>query len=338
MLNKRFLSICLIIFAMAITGCTLPNGSSWPKKGVVSPKDAMPATEVVQSSELALSIESYNERYLIGEPVFITVLLENKSAEPQQVFGELRPSDGAMHILVVGPDGRQSTFLPLAIADYDSSVLIKLNSGEVIGSVFEVFFGARGWTFTEPGEYRLKAVYETPSSDGKLLQVESKSLAIFIERTSDGSGEFLIKDGKASYEAGKFLAWQAGDHLILGQDKLTALLKRWPESRLANYANFALGKSLSEPFMDYRKNAVRPANCERAMKHLSQVKKNLMVRNVLIMTAIAQIRCELRNKDWKGAREHLMQLHMLTKSRPEYKAIMERVMEYKEYLTRAVKE
>jgi hypothetical protein len=115
------------------------------------------------------------------------------------------------------------------------------------------------------------------------------------------------------------------------------LLERWLDSRLASYANFALGKSLSEPFMDYSKNAVRPADCERALGLLAEVDNNLVSRHVLILVNIAQARCELRNKNWDAARGHLAQAQELAQDQPEYRAILGRVGEYEAYLEEAAK-
>ena len=337
MLNIQSSILFLALFALAITGCTIPSDASLPAPALVSPRDAMSAAEVVQSSTLDLTLGADKEQYVIGEPVYITARLTNIGGEVQQVFSELRPSDGATHILVTTPDGRQGTFSPLVRADYDSTVLMELNQGETIGAVFPVFFGAEGWTFTEPGKYLITAIYETPFAKGQVAQVKSEPISILVEHTSEGSGEFLIEDGEASFEAGKFLTWQAGDHLMSGQERLEALLERWPDSLLANYANFAFGKSLSEPFADYRVNAIRPADCERAMSLLAVVDENLVSRHILLLTNIAQARCELNSENWDAAREHLARSKELAGDLPEYEAILGRVNEYGAYLQQAAK-
>jgi len=103
---------------------------------------------------------------------------------------------------------------------------------------------------------------------------------------------------------------------------------------LASYANFALSKSLSEPFMDYRKGTVRPADCVRAMSLLGRVKHAVITRYVRIQIIMAQMRCELRSEDWEAARKSLLQLRALAEDRPEYEAIIGRVKEFEAYLQR----
>jgi hypothetical protein len=331
---KIRLSIAIFtILGSLLSGCTTPSGMKWPNDAKISPSSAVKPATVKKDEGLRLSIETEKQNYHIGEPIYVIVRLTNTYGKPRTVMTELRPGEGAITVYISSAEEKSVPYEPLVNVDYDASVIKTLQPQETIGDVFPVFFGGRGWTFVQEGDYQLVAVYHTQMQDGVMSETKSSPISINIEKTPDGSGQFLLdQQDEEAYEAGKFLMWQAGDHLELGIERLAQLTRRWPESVLSSYAAFAIGKSLGQPFMDYRKQSVRSANCVSSLEYLSRVKQEQLSRNTRVQYQLAKFRCHAMRGDRKAASVALTEARALMEKRPEYKALNIRVDDYEKYL------
>jgi len=323
--NRHFVMMGLAILALAVSACDTPAGGRWPQEGGASMKDAPKPAQREALEALSLKASAEKGEYVLGEPIWIYVILENTSSRPLRVWGKLRPEEGAVSILI-GGEGQEGSFAPLGRSDNDETALVELGPGKQIGDTFPVFFGSGGWTFRKPGEYQLKLVYETPLSEGKFGRISSEPFTVKV--TDDKVGAALVNGDEASLEAGKFLLWQAGDHLKKGQAMLADLGESHAGSPLASYAHFALGRSLSEPFMDYTRNEVRPPDCERAVKHLSEVDPEIVGALVRVLTEIAGARCSALEEQPDAAREGLVRAREMAEDRPELGRLLGRIAEY----------
>ena len=68
------------------------------------------------------------------------------------------------------------------------------------------------------------------------------------------------------------MIFEGGDHLTDGIFSLQKLVNKFPQSRLADYANFALGKNLAIDFKDFQKGKIRRAETDKSMAHLDKIK------------------------------------------------------------------
>jgi TolA-binding protein len=59
------------------------------------------------------------------------------------------------------------------------------------------------------------------------------------------------------------LLFESGDHLANGISSLQKIVDKYPQSQLASYANFALGKNFAIDFKDFQKGRVRKAEIEK---------------------------------------------------------------------------
>lgn len=330
MLAKRFLALALIAPTFLV-GCTAPNGGAWPRQGVVSPSDARPAAQVVAAEGLTVSIATERTDFQIGEPIYLTLVLENSGQQSRRVVGSLDPIDGAVSIQIAAPDGKRWTFGPLAVADNDESIFQQLEPGTRIGGIVPIFFGAKGWTFTEPGQYVLTVRYQTPDIEGRVGETRSKPLNIDIHSSSVGD-DLVGGDHQASVETGKFLTWQAGDHLLKGLGRLRTLMEKSSDSPLSSYAHAAFGHSLGEPFANYLEGKVRPKNCDLAMSHIESVVSTHVPDYIRLQNSITGASCALSRQDWRGAKRYLDQAKEFSGDRVEYRGIMERVLKFERYL------
>lgn len=324
-MDVKHLAVVFVIIA-ASSGCATPAGGRWPQEGVVSPGDAPRPATVAPADKLVLSAAPERTRYVEGEPVYLAITVRNAGERPERVFKSLYPEDGAIDILVTTPEGRKREFVPLGETDQDETVFASLAPGATIGNIVPVFFGGRGWTFDKPGRYTLVAIYRVPDGKGTVRQSVSPPVAIEIAPSAEGSS--LVGDGgPVSIETGKFLTWQAGDHLDKGRARLTEVIERSPDSVLASYAHFALGRSWSDSFMDYRRRQVRPPNCDLAMRHLSKVRSEQVTDYVRVQAGIAAARCMARDRKTDAARRFIGATREIMRDRPEYRSLAVRLGE-----------
>lgn len=329
-MNTKYLSWLFVAVAVLLAGCRTPAGGRWPQQGKVSPSDAPPRAVVVPSNQLALSVVPERSSYRVGEPVYLALTLRNTSERAERVIGSLHPEDGAVDLVIATPEGRQRHYAPLGEADHDETIFQSLAPGATIGNMVPVFFGGAGWTFDRPGRYTITAHYRLP--DGKKTVRESISTPVTIDIQASPEGSKLIGDGPASREVGKFLTWQAGDHLERGRTRLSELMQQTPGSPLASYANFALGRSWGDPFMDYRKGQVRPANCELAMRHLATLRDADVTDFIRVQSAITAARCAAQRKEFGAARSYIGSVKKMAGAKPEYRSILARLAELEKYV------
>lgn len=321
------LAVCVLI------GCEAPAGGRWPHEGVAEADRANAPATAVTATDLRLTASTELQSYILGEPVYLLLRLENIGDASQRVFGSLDPSDGAVEILVSGAEAREQRFVPLVETDQDSGIMVDLAGADSLGAVAPVFFGANGWTFPTPGTYTLTAIYRTPGTP-QPLESRSAPVSIEVQASADGSGEFLVSEGNASAEAGKFLVWQAGDHLTEGRAHLEALLGRYPRSDLSHYVRSAFARSYGSRFMDYRTRQVRPPNCELALEHLRAIVETRLPPFVRAQNALIRARCAARGQDNAAAAAALQQARQITAGRVEYRGILGLIEELERNLAR----
>lgn len=269
---------------------------------------------------LNLSVESEKPEYILGEPIYILMRLHNRSSEAVRVFKALRPEQGFVLIQIIGPNGDRHAYAPLAVIDSDLGAE-NLEPDEEYHDVVPIFFGANGWGFNEIGTYAITAVYQgTPKSGGL---IESDAIDIFIINDSYGADELLLAEGEGRNQAGKFLLWQAGDHLRAGIDRLDKLIREFPDSPLADYANFALGKSFSQDFQNYAAKKIRLPDYQRAMEYLEAVREDVLPKYLRIQKGIADARTLHGMGRTESAQKVLDSTRQLVREHPDYDMLME---------------
>ena len=117
-----------------VVGCDTPAGGRWPREGVADGRKANPPATVVTATNLRLQASVERDAYVVGEPVYLILRLENTGNQAQRVFGSLDPGDGAVEILVTGPDRREQRFVPLVETDQDSSIMVELAPAGSLGA------------------------------------------------------------------------------------------------------------------------------------------------------------------------------------------------------------
>ena len=319
--------ITVISFSLFLTGCTInPSGIEAEGK-VVSPGKAKPSMTQVETKEFTFTSKPEKATYQLGEPVYMTFKLLNNTDKTKRVISDLEPSIGAVSLKIKGNNDKdQIEFIPFVEFDFDENVFAYLKRNESVLSIAPIFFGGKGWTFNKPGTYSVNAFYSAVNEKGELEVTSAPVVQIVI---SDKESQIISIDNEinsASWEAGKFLLWQAGDHLQKGQEVLSAILSRNPESLMAAYTHSAFAHSFSDNFMDYRKKEVRKADCNRVQEHLSKVGSGVS-EYVLVQNAMSSLRCAAREEDAKRVDQSFQTISRITNGKQEYSAILERAAE-----------
>ena len=274
------------------------------------------ATSVfAEMQSITLKLSADKSVYVLGEPVYVTAQLHNTGTDPVKAPTRLSPKLGEIYITIVPPDGKQFGFVPLAIMDTDEQHT-ELLPGAMVASVIPIFYSARGWTFSEPGDYYLRAIYQSEGDTNESI-VASDKVKVTISDTDMGPGQFLIKDEKASDEAGKFLLWQSGDHLRRGIAHLQNMVDRYPKTSLADYVWLAIGRNLSREFKDYSANRLRPPNYGEAMKYLKKVNEKKLPKHLVVRKRLAEAKVQIGLGNKATAREILEKTKQMIGNTPE---------------------
>lgn len=259
---------------------------------VMPPSEGRPTLKTQVTDKLTFEIRTDKENYLIGEPVYLYAYLTNSSREDLKLLGKLRPGSGAVHIKVSHSGEETKTYIPLTEADHGFNANITLDPGNTIGDVFQIFFGGAGWSFNEEGEYIISAHYTTKAGEGQFVRTHAEEVSIKVSDSGNDVIRQMVSGDRSSYQAGFFMAWQAGDHLTKGLALLNNILKSDVEFPIRNVVNFALAKRYSEHFTDYRINETRPANCELTKKYLDPVDPEALPEPLRVQYFLAVARCQ----------------------------------------------
>ncbi|MHC4643173.1 MAG: tetratricopeptide repeat protein [Planctomycetota bacterium] len=271
------------------------------------------ATAMVASgTSLELTATLDKDRYVLGEPVILTVRLRNTGTTSVNVPDYLDPKEGTIAVRVSTPKGAVFAYVPLTVVCSDSAP-VALKPGDVAGGVFPIFYGARGWTFSKPGSYKIAVSFKAEGKKGVINRAKPLILVV----SDDKAGGLIVKKGISSSEAGKFLLWQAGDHLHKGIALLKSMIEKYPDSVLAYHARFALGKSLSRHFKDYSTKKIRLPDYKKSLDYLKKVKAEKLPRYLRVQHNLAQAKCYTALKQPEPAKELVAETKKLIADRPE---------------------
>jgi hypothetical protein len=263
--------------------------SSWAVALVAAAALTGTTTGIAQTPArgLTLKIETERQSYALGEPVYLIVRVLNQGTAEAKLMPLLSPKDGLLAISVRDPAGRGIGFQPLASRDRDSAP-VALAPGGQLATTFPIFFGATGWLFRDPGRYMVRAQFDVRAGAEKPQMVQAEPLVLTI-RDEGAEGARVLMDGSAaSLEAGKFLVWGSGDHLVQGMERLNQFAARTPTSPAIDHYRVALGRSWARPFKNYKLGAVRPAEYPRALTELARARDEMLPSVVRLEKYLAQ--------------------------------------------------
>ena len=230
---------------------------------------------------------------LYGEPVWIEVKLYNRTSRPQEVNSSLHPREGAVRIAIEKPSGELVAFEPVVHHCVSSNTtVLDAQNPSIYESVF-VGFGKDGFSFTQPGPYKIRALY--PARDGS--RVLSNVLTIKVRHPLSETDE-EVAELMSGDEQGLLLVLRGSDskYLQKGNQALDRVLEQYGDHPLALYARYAKGYNLAREFKDVQSDGqleVRPPQPEEAEQLLQPVVEASAAGKGLNNVSLNRTMCQL---------------------------------------------
>lgn len=283
---------------------TASRGPDVQKAVVIRSQLAKQGSRMVTASDpVKLKIEAPQDIYTVGEPVIVSIVLENTSDKDVQVISQLHPEYRFLSVAIKSPGS--DDFLPYRAPVIRDARRVGLKTIEAHGQFAteaKLFFSADGWTFEEPGEYVIQASYPAGSeiSDARIESEELKIMVDSPRSESTGSARRLLldKQGKRlGKEQGLFLYMEGGDHLTYGAGKLKELVDTAPNADQAAAARLALGNAALNPTYDPSRRVRPDANLDEAMKYLEGLPEAENLPAQSIKRVVEQLMNDLEKAD-----------------------------------------
>ncbi|MGI5170640.1 hypothetical protein ACQEU3_40460 [Spirillospora sp. CA-253888] len=252
----------------------VPGGADFFVTGATSKHAAADAALAAMSEPLAddsgLALTLSARPFLYGEPVAVEVRLA-RAGRDVQVDPDLSTEGGNLAFAIAAPSGATRMFRPLAhdcagnrAPDLTTLTadLPALYASAYLGS------GADGQYFTDPGLYRVRALYTAP--DGSQVVSNTLEVRVRLPLTADdqNAGELLMGD-----QTGTLIGLLGSDSpsLQAGNDALSELSGRFADHPLALYAHLAQGANAGRHFqrLEDGRITVRPPDTKDATTQLT---------------------------------------------------------------------
>jgi hypothetical protein len=277
-----------------------------------TPQAAAPYTQQarpdVQKTSLCLELQPARRELQLGEPLSLVASLINCSPSRRDVDDLLSPEFGFLQIWIQPPEGKELLYRPIARREGRGKGMRSLEAGERTSVFVPVYASADGWTITRPGRYRLRAQY---SVDGGAL--ESKPDYVTVTPPS-GEADRYAANLMVSLEVARVLVGGRDDSGDAAK-RLTAIVEKYPQSRLAPYAGVGLAIADSRDGFDPYTKTFRKGGCERAVDALARAPE-IADPSLASAGTAAWIRClrQLgRDKEVNGAISRFLRAHPAAK-------------------------
>jgi hypothetical protein len=222
-------------------------------------------------NEIKFTLKMGKEEYLPGQPAIAYLSLINNTDQTISLINSFDPKYDFVKF-VIEQNENVTQFIPYSMVDAVPKTM-KLDPGKSIHGNAKIFYGSNGYTFPDPGVYKIKAVYHGLVYPSKVI--ESNIIEVKIRAPKNKEEEEQVNLIKGEEQA-LFLLFEGGDHLVNGIKNITELAEKYPNTVLGAYANASLGIHLSKDFKDLVQNKIRKPNIDSSNKFLSTAKDNVM--------------------------------------------------------------
>jgi len=187
---------------------------------------------------LVLKLEASKTNYLLGEPVVLYVSLQNTSDEVRELPLFLGPMAGYVDYKIKYPDNSKKSFESSVTGELINPMKAVAPGKQIIGEA-KLFYGAKGWTFKQPGSYEITAsMFRGSLSSTVIIMVQAP-----VDESTSNAAQLFLESG----DVGFFLFFEGGDILEAIQ-RLEQVANEYPGTPHATYANQVLGSRLINDF------------------------------------------------------------------------------------------
>ncbi|MER6947428.1 hypothetical protein ABT294_25680 [Nonomuraea sp. NPDC000554] len=236
-------------------------------------RPALERFDAPPASRSGLRLELFGrDTFSHGEPVVTEIKLSLDGSTPQaDAFPNLSPRGDNLTILVTDPAGAVRPFRPIArhCGNPDRRITLDAQTPALYDSAY-LGFGADGFTFAQPGTYRLRALCKAP--DGSTVTSPEHAIEVSPPQSEQDrkAGDLLMGS-----QQGTLLALLGSDapQLAEGNAALDQLIATYPDHPLAVYALMVKGTNAGRHFLTLGKDGigVRPADTDTSIKQLGAV-------------------------------------------------------------------
>jgi hypothetical protein len=224
-----------------------------------------------QNPKIEFTIQMGKKEYLPGQPAIAYMELKNKSQDTISISPHLEPEYELTHFYIKKEAKEEVQFKPYAMFDYLLTET-SLKPNESIKGTAKIFYGSHGYSFPEPGIYKVRATYNGIIDKPNLI-VESNTVQVNV-REPQNKEEKDQADLIYGDEQARLFLFEGGDHLSKGLSKLGELAKKYPNSVPGGYANSVLGVNLKKAFKDIPNKRIREPKPEEAESYLKNAVKS----------------------------------------------------------------
>lgn len=233
------------------------GGDPWSSGGHLESPLAYAQAEGEGMVEVLLRSKPYFD---FMEPVEVEVRIRNLSDRPLAIDPRLAPEYGATAFFIKKVGGPVDEFHPLLcyLAEAEALVLepgVEGNEGpDRHSQLVFLAYGGGGFSFDRPGEYLIRAVYQ---SHGEILQ-PSNVLKIRVGLPESKEQEKVATDYFSSQVGlSLYLGGSKSPFLSKGMDLLAEINEAQPDSMLGARLSQVLARSEARPFHRLEKNKLR---------------------------------------------------------------------------------
>jgi hypothetical protein len=222
------------------------------------------------AKEIKLTLKMGKDEYLPGQPAIAYLSLINNTERSITVTNLFDPKYDFVKF-VVENNGNSTQFIPYSVADVMPKPE-KLDSGKSIQGNAKVFYGSKGYTFPNPGTYKIKAVYYGLVFPSEVIESNVAEVKIVEPKNKEEEEQVRLIKGD---EQALFFLFEGGDHLVNGMSDIKQLAEKYPNTVLGGYANAVLGLHWSKDFKDLVKKKIRTPDINSSNKFLLSAKDNV---------------------------------------------------------------
>lgn len=231
------------------------------------------ALREMESDPVRLVLEAPKPSYIVGEPVVLTVGIHNTGSSGRYVLPLLDPRYQFLNVEYRKKDGGEfQAFRSAVLADARGVTAARLQPGESRHEEIKVFFGAKGWTFKDPGTYEVRADFPADAATPDVLRrAEGRIQSPVIELQIQAPA--TEPDRRASrkllgYKEGLFLFLDGASHLKGAKETLQSVVQEDRNSVVAPAARLALAQAALHPAPEPGSRVVPGADVAKAKEYL----------------------------------------------------------------------
>ncbi|MBN1189664.1 MAG: hypothetical protein JXA46_07925 [Dehalococcoidales bacterium] len=269
----------------------------------------------IERSQAALNLGVRAQQVFdFGQPVQVEIKLKNVTDKVIKVDARLRPEDGLVTFYIIRPNHEIIRYSAPVRRD-SAPGEVDLAPGESLYESALLSYGARGAYFQEPGEYFVRAYYDSPTAGTIVSSGCRFRVAAPFSRSSEELAHLVF-----SPEAAKFLYYGGIERYPGVISNLKEAVEKYAASDPAVVRHIAAslgkhaGRSVKQVITKKGQRIItlRKANLEEAIKYLEIARLMLPERNISAMDNVTYNRlsanladCYLR-QDQKAKAEQML--------------------------------